>query len=103
MLMFRKCGNSFLTRVAQELWERNFRHFTAGAVGKPGFRTRRGMEHRRILRAIEKGDAEAAEAAWREHTTRSGLETLEYLQALTAGSSDGNRGRVRKRPRALAP
>ena len=85
-LMFRKCGNSFLTRVAQEMWERNFRHFTAGAVAKPGFRTRRGVEHRRILKALEQGDPDAAEAAWRIHTTCSGIETLEYLHGLSASA-----------------
>lgn len=98
-LMFRKCGNSFLERVAQDMWERNFRHFTAGAVVKPGFRTRRGVEHRRILKAIEKGDPEATEAAWRDHTTQSGIETLEYLQALSANPAETHRARNRKRDR----
>ncbi len=94
-LMFRKCGNSFLERVAQDMWERNFRHFTAGAVAKPGFRTRRGVEHRRILKAIEKGDPEATEAAWRDHTTQSGIETLEYLLTLSANGVETQRARRR--------
>lgn len=98
-LMFRKCGNSFLTRVAQDMWERNFRHFTAGAVAKPGFRSRRGVEHRRILKAIEKGDPEATEATWRDHTTQSGIETLEYLHNLSANAMEANRGRTRRRDR----
>ena len=76
----------------------NFRHFTGGAVAKPGFRTRRGVEHRRILKAIEKGDPEAAEAAWRAHTTQSGLETLEYLRTLSdrAPKPQSAQGRRRK-------
>lgn len=94
-LMFRKCGNSFLERVAQDMWERNFRHFTAGAVAKPGFRTRRGMEHRRILKAIEKGDPEATEEAWRDHTTQSGIETLEYLHTLSANGVETQRAQRR--------
>jgi len=100
-LMFRKCGNSFLKRVAQDMWERNFRHFTAGAVAKPGFRTRRGVEHRRILKAIEKGDPETTEAAWREHTTQSGVETLEYLRSLSANAMQTNRASRRRRDRTL--
>ncbi len=98
-LMFRKCGNSFLTRVAQEMWEKNFRHFTAGAVAKPGFRSRRGVEHRRILKAIEKGDPEGTEAAWRTHTTQSGIETLQYLRALSAEAMEPHRARGRRRDR----
>jgi DNA-binding FadR family transcriptional regulator len=99
--MFRKCGNSFLERVAQDMWERNFRHFTAGAVAKPGFRTRRGVEHRRILKAIAKGDPEATESAWRDHTTQSGIETLEYLRNLSANVMETNRARRLRRDRML--
>jgi DNA-binding GntR family transcriptional regulator len=83
------------------MWERNFRHFTAGAVAKPGFRTRRGVEHRRILKAIEKGDPEATEAAWRAHTTQSGVETLEYLRSLSANAMQTNRAIRRRRDRTL--
>ncbi len=98
-LMFRKCGNSFLKRYAQDMWERNFRHFTAGAVAIPGFRTRRGAEHRRILKAVEKGDPEAAESAWRDHTTQSGIETLESLRKLSANVAETNRARRLRRDR----
>ena len=98
-LIFCKCGNCLLTRVAQETWERNFRHFTAGAVAKPGFRTRRGAEHRRILKAIEKGDPEATEAAWLDHTTQSGIETLEYLHSLSLRGEQTPRARRRRRDR----
>ena len=98
-LMFRKCGNSFLERVAQDMWERNFRHFTAGAVAMPGFRTRRGVEHRRILKALEQGDPDAAEAAWRIHTTCSGIETLEYLHGLSADAMEPQRASSRRRDR----
>ncbi len=99
-LMFRKCGNSFLKRVAEDMWEKNFRHFTAGAVAKPGFRTRRGLEHRRILKAIEKGDPEATEAAWRGHTSQSGIETLEYLRGLSQSPGESHRAARRRRDRA---
>jgi DNA-binding GntR family transcriptional regulator len=98
-LMFRKCGNSFLERVARDMWERNLRHFTAGALAKPGFRARRGAEHRRILKAIEKGDPEATEAAWRDHTTQSGVETLEYLHVLHANGVETHRAQERRRDR----
>lgn len=79
-LMFRKCGNGLLERMARDMWERNFRHFTAGGVAAPGFRRRRGAEHRRIIRAIETRRPRAIEGARRAHTTQSGVETLEYLQ-----------------------
>lgn len=101
VLVFRKCGNSLLERVAQDMWERNFRHFTAGAVAKPGFRTRRGVEHRRIMKAIEKGDPEATESAWRDHTTQSGIETLQYLSNLSANVTETTRAGRRMRDRML--
>jgi len=81
-MMFRKCGNSLLERMARDMWERNFRHFTACAVVAPAFRVRRGAEHRRIIQAIEAGSPRATEVAWRAHTTRSGMETIAYLQRL---------------------
>jgi DNA-binding GntR family transcriptional regulator len=77
--IFRKGGTTLLERMAREMWERIFRHFTACAIVAPGFRVRRGAEHRRIIRAIEAGSPRATEEAWRAHTTRSGIETLEYL------------------------
>ncbi len=107
-LMFRKCGNSLLERMTRDMWERNVRHFAAGAVVAPGFRARRGVEHQRILQAIETRNERAIETAWRSHTTQSGIETLAYLQDVrpaaervvgrreSGGSDDGER-KVRPR------
>jgi DNA-binding GntR family transcriptional regulator len=108
-LVFRKCGNRLLERMARDMWERNFRHFTACAIVAPGFRERRGAEHRRIIRAIESGSPRATEAAWRAHTTRSGIETLgylEHLQPTAKGSAPGRGSGVSprgRRPQARAP
>ena len=74
LLIFRKCGNSLLRRMAQDLWEQNLRHFTGRAVTQAGFRQRRSKEHRRILRAILRRDPEATEAAWRDHVHQSEME-----------------------------
>jgi DNA-binding GntR family transcriptional regulator len=100
-LIFRRCGNSLLERMARDMWGRNLHHFTAGSVGTPAFRTRRAAEHERILRAMERRNPEAAEAAWRDHTTQSGIETLEYLRRLGAKvAATGPAGERRRRTRA---
>jgi DNA-binding GntR family transcriptional regulator len=92
LLMYGKCGNTLLRRMAQDLWERNLRQFTGRAVTQAGFRRRRSKEHRRILRAILRRDPEATEAAWRHHVYQSGMESAEYLRRLmsqTPASNDG--------------
>lgn len=108
-VMFRKCGNSLLERMARDMWERNFRHFTACAIVAPDFRARRAAEHWRIIQAIEEGSPRATEVAWRTHTTRSGIETLKYLRRLHA-TADEPVGRRRshvsargRRPQIGAP
>lgn len=101
-LIFRRCGNSLLDRMAQDMWERNLHHFTAGSVGTSAFRARRAAEHERIVRAIERRDPRATEAAWRKHTTQSGIETLDYLRQLTAKVAATGRARERRRNRNRA-
>ncbi len=81
-LIFRRCANGLLERTSQEICERNFRHFSARAMTLPGFCARRQDEHKRILEAIERGDADGLETAWRDHLVQSGRETLEYLRGL---------------------
>jgi DNA-binding GntR family transcriptional regulator len=94
VVMFRKCGNSQLERMALDMWERNSRHFTACAIIAPDFRARHAAEHWRIIQAIEEGSPRATKTAWRTHTTRSGIETLEYLRCLHAATDEpvGKRG-----------
>ncbi len=87
LLIFRKCGNSLLQRMAQDLWERNFRHFTGRAVTQAGFRQRRSTEHRRIFRAMLRRDPDATEAAWRNHVRQAEVEAVEYLRSLTFKAS----------------
>jgi DNA-binding GntR family transcriptional regulator len=95
LLILRKCGNTLLQRMTQDLLERSFRHSTGRAVTQAGFRDRRSKEHRRILRAILRRDPDATEAAWRDHLLQSGIETVDYLRTLTpsATTTDGKRGR----------
>lgn len=88
LLIFRKCGNSLLQRMAQDLWERNFQLFTGRAVTQAGFRQRRSPEHRRIFRAILRRDPDATEAAWRNHVRQAEMEAVEYLRSLTPKASE---------------
>jgi len=92
LLIFRKCGNSLVRRMAQDLWDKNFRHFTGRVVRQARFRQRRSKEHRRIVSALLRRDPDEAESAWRDHVWQSGIETVEYLRSLTSNtvaSSDG--------------
>jgi DNA-binding GntR family transcriptional regulator len=92
LFIFRKCGNGLLRRMAQDLFEQNFRHFTGRVVTQAGFRQRRSKEHQRILRAILRRDADATAAAWGDHVRQSEKEVVEYLRFLmsqTPASNDG--------------
>ncbi len=82
LLIFRRCGNGLLQRMTQNLWDRNFRLFTARVVTQAAFRDRRSAEHRKILEALERRDADAVEAAYRYHMVRSGTETVAFLRTL---------------------
>jgi DNA-binding GntR family transcriptional regulator len=84
-LIFRRSGNVQLERVAQNLWDRQFLHFAARAVTQSKFRDRRAMEHRTIVQAIVKGDADATEEAWRDHLVQSETEAVAHLRQLTPG------------------
>jgi DNA-binding GntR family transcriptional regulator len=86
LLIFRKCGNALLQRMTQGLWDRNLRLFTARVVTQAAFRNRRSAEHRRILAALEQRDADAVEAAYRHHMTRSGAETVSYMHVLMSNT-----------------
>jgi len=81
-LIFRRSGNAQLERVAQSLWDRQFLHFAARAVTQSKFRDRRAVEHRTIVRAIMKGDADTTEEAWRDHLAQSETEAVEHLRQL---------------------
>lgn len=81
-LIFRRSGNVQLERVAQSLWDRQFLHFAARAVTQSKFRDRRAVEHRTIVQAIVRGDADAAEEAWRDHLVQSETEAVEHLRQL---------------------
>lgn len=98
-LIFRKCGNSLLQRMTQDLWERNFRHFTGRAVTQAKFRRRRSKEHRRIVSALMRRDPDEVEAAWRDHVWQSGIETVEYLRTIASKASATS---GEKHPRRLA-
>lgn len=114
-LVFRRCGNGLLTRLTEDLWERNFRHFSGRVLSQAEFRRIRSKEHGRILQAILRRNPDAVEAAWRHHVHQSGLETVAYLRTLvTNEASPGgkvaampNRRRRRKRrgrtPSAAVP
>ncbi len=82
LFVFRKSENTQLERIAQNLWDRNFLHFSGRAVTQAGFRERRAEEHREILHAFEARDAEVADSAWRLHMERSEVETVEFLRQL---------------------
>jgi DNA-binding GntR family transcriptional regulator len=102
LLIFRKCGNSLLWRMTQDLWERNFRHLSGRAATQAKFRHRRSREHRRIVSALMRRDPDEVEAAWRDHVWQSGIETVEYLRSLTLtveAPKDG--GRLRRLSRRV--
>lgn len=94
-LIFRRSGNLQLERVAQSLWDRQFLHFAARAVTQPRFRDRRAIEHRAIVQAIEKGDADATKKAWRDHLVQSEKEAVEHLRQLVPGMAAGPERRRR--------
>jgi len=95
MLVFRKCGNSLVQRMTQDLWERNLRHFTGRVATQADFRRRRSKEHRRIVSALTRRDPDAVEAAWRDHVWQSGIETVEWLRSLAAkAEASGNDERI---------
>jgi hypothetical protein len=43
------------------------------------------VEHRTIVQAILKGDADATEEAWRDHLAQSETEAVEHLRQLIPG------------------
>jgi DNA-binding GntR family transcriptional regulator len=81
-LIFRKCGNTLLQRMTQNLWDRNVRLYTARVVTQATFRNRRSAEHRQIIAALEHRDADAVEAAYHHHMLHSGAETITFLRTL---------------------
>jgi DNA-binding GntR family transcriptional regulator len=97
LLIFQRCGNSLVRRMAQDLWDKNFRHFTGRVVRQAKFRQRRSKEHRRIVSALIRRDPDGAEAAWRDHVWRSGIETVEYLRSLTLKAEAANDGEQLRR------
>ena len=96
-LIFRRCGNSLVRRMAQDLWERNFRNLSGRAATQAKFRRRRAKEHRRIVSALMRRDPDRVEAAWRDHVWQSGIETVEYLRSLTVKGGDSDNGRRLRR------
>jgi len=97
LLIFQKCANNLLQRMTQDLWERNFRHFTGRAATQAKFRRRRSKEHRRIISALVRRDPDDVETAWRDHVWQSGIETVEYLRSLTSKTMVPTNGeRVRR-------
>jgi DNA-binding GntR family transcriptional regulator len=87
-LIFRKCGNSLLQRMTQNLWDRNVRLFTPRVVTQAAFRNRRSAEHRQIIAAFERRDPDAVEAAYHRHMMHSGSETIAFLRSLTPRTSN---------------
>jgi DNA-binding GntR family transcriptional regulator len=98
-LIFQKCGNSLLQRMTQDLWERNFSHFSGRATTQAKFRHRRSKEHRRIVSGLMRRDPDEVEAAWRDHVWQSGIETVEYLRTLAPKAAAAS---AEKPPRRLA-
>lgn len=81
-LIFRRCGNSLLQRMTQNLWDRNVRLYTPRVVTQATFRNRRSAEHRSIIAAFERRDPDAVEAAYHKHMVHSGAETIAFLRTL---------------------
>jgi hypothetical protein len=86
--------------MAQSLWDRNFRLFTARIVTQGAFRNRRSAEHRQILAALQRQDPDAVEAAYRRHMVRSGIDTVAFLRTLIPESAPppGSKGTGMMRP-----
>ena len=82
LFIFRKCGNHLLRRMTESLWNRNFRHLTGRVVTQADFRERRAKEHRQMLQAFRRRDADAVEAAYRRHMVQSGIATMQFLRTL---------------------
>jgi DNA-binding GntR family transcriptional regulator len=82
LLIFRKCGNQLLRRMTESLWNRNFRHLTGRVVTQADFRERRAKEHRQIIRAFRRRDADAVETAYRHHMVEAGIATMHFLRTL---------------------
>ncbi len=80
LLIFRKCGNALLQRMTQNLWDRSVRLFSAQVVTQAAFRNRRSAEHRQIILALERRDADAVEAAYHKHMVNSGADTIAFLR-----------------------
>ncbi len=89
-LIFRRCGNSLLQRMTQNLWDRNVRLFTPRVVTQATFRNRRSAEHRSIIAAFERRDPDAVEAAYHKHMVHSGAETIAFLRTLAPQISHPN-------------
>ncbi len=89
-LIFRRCGNTLLQRMTQNLWDRNVRLFTPRVVTQASFRNRRSAEHRQIIAAFERRNPDAVEAAYHHHMVRSGAETIAFLRTLNSGVLNGS-------------
>jgi DNA-binding GntR family transcriptional regulator len=72
-------GNRLLVAVVENVWDRahRARMFTLQLRPKPTQSTR---EHQAVVRAIRRGDADAARELHREHRERGGRELLELLE-----------------------
>ncbi len=99
LFIFRKCGNQLLRRMAETLWNRNFRHLTGRVVTQADFRERRAKEHRQIIRAFRRRDADAVEVAYRHHMVESGVATMQFLRTLVP---KGTAPRPRRQPKDSA-
>src|SRR5262245_17089918 len=81
-VVIHRAGNGLLTRMAEGLWDRSIRHFSARVLSQARFRRLRHKEHQRILQAIVNRDPDEVERVWRDHVYQSGLETVDYLRSL---------------------
>jgi DNA-binding GntR family transcriptional regulator len=68
--------------MTESLWNRNFRHLTGRVVTQADFRERRAKEHRQIIRAFRRRDADAVETAYRHHMVEAGIATMHFLRTL---------------------
>ena len=76
--------------MTKNLWDRNVRLFTARVVTQAAFRNRRSAEHRQIIKALERRDPDAVEAAYNRHMVHSGAETIAFLRTLISQRSNGS-------------
>lgn len=101
--VFARTENQSLRKLIRDLWDRTAHRRAWATVEMPGFIEGRTVEHKEILRMLERRDPDGTERAWREHVVRSQTWILNHLRAAGLAEPPGQAESVERGDRRRSP